>query len=119
MFINGSTTPGSTISLSGTLTNGGTYVIANNSAALGPIVTNLATSSLNFNGDDAVALTNTLGGGYLDIIGQIGTDPGTEWGSGLNSTADNTIRRRPTVTAGDTVGSDAFTAPTNEWESNT
>jgi hypothetical protein len=116
VFANGSTTPGTPIVLSGTLTNGGTYVIANSSAALNTIATNMLSGSLNFNGDDAVALTNTLGGGYLDIIGQIGNDPGTEWGSGLNGTADNTIRRRPTVAAGDPVGSDAFTAPTNEWE---
>ena len=27
----------------------------------------------------------------IDVIGQIGTDPGTEWGSGLTSTADNTL----------------------------
>lgn len=116
VFINGSPTPSSTITLSGTLTNGGTYIVANNAATLGPITTNVSTSSLNFNGDDAVALTNTLGGGYVDVIGQIGTDPGTEWGSGLNSTADNTLRRRPTVTAGDSNGADAFTAATNEWE---
>ena len=30
----------------------------------------------------------------IDVIGQIGFDPGTEWGSGLTSTADNTLRRK-------------------------
>ena len=35
-------------------------------------------------------------------IGQIGVDPGTEWGTGLASTADNTLRRKAGVEAGDT-----------------
>ena len=38
----------------------------------------------------------------VDSIGQIGVDPGTEWGTGLTSTADNTLRRKPAVEAGDT-----------------
>jgi hypothetical protein len=33
----------------------------------------------------------------VDVIGQIGFDPGTEWGSGLVSTADNTLRRKTAV----------------------
>jgi len=45
---------------------------------------------------------------YLDIIGQIGFDPGTEWGSGLISTADNTMVRKPGICSGDTDGSDPF-----------
>ena len=49
------------------------------------------------------------------MIGQIGFDPGTEWGSGLTSTADNTLRRKTTVEAGDADGSDAFD-PASEWD---
>ncbi|MDT9111101.1 hypothetical protein, partial [Escherichia coli] len=45
-----------------------------------------------FNGDDAVVLRK--GTTTLDVIGQIGVDPGTEWGTGLTSTADNTLRRK-------------------------
>ena len=41
--------------------------------------------------------------------------PGTEWGTGLTSTADNTLRRKPTVLAGDTIGSDAFD-PAVQWD---
>ena len=33
----------------------------------------------------------------LDSIGQVGVDPGTEWGTGLTSTADNTLRRKPAI----------------------
>ena len=35
-----------------------------------------------FNGDDAVVLRR--GTTVLDVIGQVGTDPGTEWGTGLD-----------------------------------
>lgn len=45
---------------------------------------------------------------YIDVIGQIGFDPGTEWGTGDISTADNTIVRKPEICSGDTVGSDPF-----------
>ena len=44
----------------------------------------------------------------IDSIGQVGVDPGTEWGTGLTSTADNTLRRKATVEAGDTDPTDAF-----------
>ena len=46
---------------------------------------------------------------------QVGTDPGTEWGTGLTSTADNTLRRKATVKLGDTNTTDAFD-PATEWD---
>lgn len=45
---------------------------------------------------------------YIDIIGQIGVDPGTQWGTDPISTADNTIRRNPGICMGDINGTDAF-----------
>ena len=66
-----------------------------------------------FNGDDAVVLRK--GTTMLDVIGQIGFDPGTEWGTGVTSTADNTLRRKPTIIAGDPNGADAFD-PSVEWD---
>ena len=51
----------------------------------------------------------------IDVIGEIGFDPGTEWGAGATSTADNTLRRLPAVCAGDADGSDDFD-PFAEWE---
>jgi predicted extracellular nuclease len=50
----------------------------------------------------------------LDSIGQIGVDPGAEWGTGTTSTADNTLRRLGTITAGDTDPTDAYD-PAAEW----
>jgi predicted extracellular nuclease len=51
----------------------------------------------------------------VDAIGQVGYDPGSQWGSGLISTADNTIRRLPSVCQGDADETDSFD-PSAEWE---
>ena len=63
-------------------------------------------SVVNFNGDDAVLLRHN--GAVVDAFGQVGFDPGSEWGSGLTSTADNTLRRKADVCAGDTNETDVF-----------
>ena len=70
------------------------------------------TLNLGFSGDDAVEVV--CGGTTIDVVGRIGEDPGTEWGNGNASTADNTIRRRPGIVAGDPDGSDTFD-PSIEW----
>ena len=59
-----------------------------------------------FNGNDAVVLRK--GAVTIDVIGQIGFNPGTEWGTGLVSTADNTLHRMETICAGDPDGSNVF-----------
>jgi len=113
MFFNGSSVAGLTINLVGTVADGDVFVLAQASA--GPTILAQADQTNGagwFNGDDAVVLRR--GTAILDVIGQVGFDPGTEWGSGLTSTADNTLRRKDTVHAGDPIGSDAFD-PTVEW----
>ncbi len=55
------------------------------------------------------------GGTIVDVIGQVGADPGAEWGAGLTSTADNTLRRKSSVTDGDTNAGDAFD-PSIQWD---
>ena len=67
---------------------------------------------MNFNGDDAVDLV--CGGVTRDVIGQIGNDPGVEWGSGGTTTLNHTLRRLCTVTSGDPDGSNAFD-PALQW----
>ncbi|MGH3136501.1 MAG: ExeM/NucH family extracellular endonuclease, partial [Gaiellaceae bacterium] len=54
-------------------------------------------------------------GAAIDSIGQAGFDPGTEWGTGLTSTADNTLRRKATIETGDAAPTDAFD-PSLEWD---
>jgi hypothetical protein len=48
------------------------------------------------------------------VIGQIGFDPGTQWGTSPQSTLNHTLVRKPFVTMGDTNGGDAF-VPAAEW----
>ena len=114
MFFNGSSTPLRTINLTGTVDDGEVYVLAQSSAdpAILAHADQTDTSTSWFNGDDTVVLRQ--GTTILDVIGQIGFDPGSEWGTGTTSTADNTIRRKTTVTGGDANGSDAFN-PAFEW----
>ncbi len=50
----------------------------------------------------------------MDVIGQIGTNPGSAWQNGAVQTVDQTLRRRVDVTSGDADGSDAFD-PAAEW----
>jgi predicted extracellular nuclease len=51
----------------------------------------------------------------VDVIGEVGYDPGSEWGSGDTSTQNNTIRRKASVCEGDADGTDAFD-PALEWD---
>jgi uncharacterized protein len=114
MFFNGSSSAGQTINLSGTVAPGDVYVMADSQATDSTIIAQAdSRPSTNwFNGDDAITLRK--GTTVLDVIGQVGLDPGAEWGSGLTSTADNTLRRKQTVGAGDPNGGDAFD-PSVEW----
>ncbi|WKZ37469.1 MAG: ExeM/NucH family extracellular endonuclease [Anaerolineales bacterium] len=114
VYFNGSSAAGLTINLTGTVANSDVYVIAQSAAT--PTILAQADQTNGsgwFNGDDAVVLRK--GTTVIDVIGQIGFDPGTEWGSGLISTADNTLRRKTEVCAGDPDGSNAFD-PAAEWD---
>ncbi len=114
---NGGATPATTISLTGTVARGQTFVLANSSASPDILaVAQQSTGGAWFNGNDAVVLrkggaTGTL----LDVLGQVGMDPGVEWGTGLASTSDNTLRRRSEIVRGDTEPGDAFD-PAREYE---
>jgi hypothetical protein len=105
IFSNGATTPSSTISLSSTLANGNVYVIANSSATAWSGIPDLSTGSLNFNGDDAVALYKISTSSFVDIFGNIGCDPGSAWSGGGNSTQNKTLIRNATVCSGVTTDS--------------
>ena len=111
-FFNGATTS-TNVALTGTVAAGDVFVFAASAAA--PAILAQADQTYGgslYNGDDAIVLRK--GGAVLDSIGQVGFDPGTEWGTGLTSTADNTLRRLPSVTDGDTDPSDVFD-PAVQW----
>src|SRR5690606_23873442 len=91
LFFNGNASAGLTIDLTGTVAPGEVFVLAH--ASSDPAILEEADQTDSdswFNGDDAVVLRK--GDEVVDSIGQVGFDPGTEWGAGLTSTADNTLR---------------------------
>ena len=111
VFSNGSTSPSLTVNLSGVVGPRDVHVLTHPSAD--PAVPFDQRAGVNWNGNDAVVLRKGLTA--VDVIGQVGFDPGAEWGTGLTSTADNTIRRKSTVLTGDPNGADAFD-PAVEWD---
>jgi uncharacterized protein len=114
VFFNGSTSAGLTMNLTGTVADGDVFVLAQSAANATILAQADQTNGSGwFNGDDAVTLRK--GTTVIDSIGQIGTDPGSEWGSGLTSTQDNTLRRKAAIEAGDTNPADAFD-PSVEWD---
>jgi len=66
-----------------------------------------------FNGDDAITLEKA--GVVVDVLGTVGTDPGDSWTvSGDNAaTKDKTVRRKTTVTQGNT---DWSASSASEWD---
>ncbi len=119
LYANGSATATGTQALSGNLSDGDVYVIYNSSAA--PAIANsgdLASTVTFFNGDDAVALLKT--GTVIDVIGQIGSDPGSAWTVGTSgSTSNRTLVRKSDICDPNPVGLDSFGSDdaTSEWTS--
>ena len=112
-YSNGSPTVSLTINLTGSVAPGDVYVFSH--ALANAAILAQADQSANlglFNGNDAVALVK--GTEIVDVIGQIGVDPGSQWGTGLASTMDNTLRRNASIVQGDTNGADPFD-PAVEW----
>src|SRR5262245_49980105 len=118
LYSNGSPAVSQSVALTGTVADGDVFVVSR--ADADPLIVaqtdQLAPAVANWNGDDAIVLRKGgAAGPAVDVFGQVGVDPGTEWGTGLTSTADNTLRRLPTISAGDTDGSNPFD-PAGEWE---
>jgi predicted extracellular nuclease len=114
MCFNGNAACALTIPLTGTVAAGDVYVLAQSAANATILAQADQTNGAGwFNGDDAVVLLK--GAAIVDVIGQVGFDPGTEWGTGLTSTADNTLRRKASIEAGDTSPLDVFD-PAVEWD---
>ena len=112
-FSNGSTTA-TMITLDGIIAGKSVYVIANSGAASAILdVANQISNSVSHNGDDAYVLykDNVV----IDSFGRVGEDPGSQWGSDLQSTKDNTLVRKSSISMGDTIVDDAFD-PALEWD---
>lgn len=111
-YLNGATVP-SGVTATLTVPPRSPYVVCHPSSAAGLLATcDIRSNLLYFGGDDAVDLF--CAGVTVDVIGQIGVDPGSQWGTLLQSTADNTLRRRCGFT-GDRDGTNAF-VPAQQWD---
>lgn len=111
-YFNGNTNAGYRIALEGSLPVNQTYVTSHSLAAAEILaLAQLTKGGGWFNGDDAIVLEKA--GEVIDSIGQIGTDPGSQWNVNSVSTADNTLRRID-GSAADTNPFDAFD-PSVAW----
>jgi len=110
IYFNGSSSAGTVVALSGVVASGDVFVLADNDANAGILAASDQTSTSNFwNGDDAVVLRSGGSlGPVVDSLGQLGSDPGSEWGVGDTSTQNNTLVRKAASCTADTVPGDAF-----------
>ncbi|MFD2824436.1 beta strand repeat-containing protein, partial [Lacinutrix iliipiscaria] len=114
LYSNGNSSPSTTNTLSGTLSNGSTIVYRNNNANIysGPAT---VLSAVNWNGDDAIELWKISANAAVDIFGHIGEDPGSQWTQGGNNTANQTLVRNQAVTSGNTDNLPGFPSLGTEW----
>ena len=118
LYNNGSATANTTFALSGTLNDQEVFVVANSQASAGILaLADLTSGVTGFNGDDVVSLEkNSV---VIDIIGIIGTDPGTSWSvaGDVNGSADKTLLRKNSVCSpnADWTASAGIDAASSEW----
>ena len=109
---NGSLTPTDSIYPVGVLNSKEVFIVANPSANASILAEADTTHTITFfNGDDAVWMQNIITGDTLDIIGEIGVDPGSGWVVGAGSTVNYTLIRDISIQEGNTN----WTTAVNEW----
>lgn len=123
-YTNGSSTASATEEFeeAPVLASGESILLYHGSAAAeitdGENVISMESSVIDFNGDDAIALYN--GEDLIDLMGEIGVDPGAGWsvGSTAEGTKDHTLIRKSTVCSGnaEALGSFGTDDETSEWE---
>ncbi|MBX3181700.1 MAG: hypothetical protein KIT72_12455 [Polyangiaceae bacterium] len=112
IYVNGSSTPDTPATLSGTLGTGEVYTLCRAAnIGGGGLCDQVSAVVANFNGDDALELV--CNGQVHDVFGTIGQDPGAAWIGGGVRTSDRTLLRKCSVTQGNPAG---FTNPSLEWE---
>ncbi|MDO6610419.1 endonuclease [Shewanella sp. 1_MG-2023] len=115
LYSNGSTEAGNSSILTGTLAPGSSIVYHNGSAD-DAFKVGIESTVTYFNGDDALLLTKD--GVVIDRFGKLGEDPGSEWTDANDanfSTKDKTLRRKASITTGDTNASADFPGTDNQW----
>src|SRR5690606_13369362 len=118
LYANGNTSPNNTedftLGFPATLASGDVIILQHQNAN---VYTGLAFNSTvcNFNGNDAIVLKK--GDVIIDIIGNIGCDPGSSWEDGDNETINATLVRNMDVCGGVTTNPSPCLFPTliTEW----
>jgi len=110
---NGAATPSDSLLLTGMLMDMDVFVVANPNADSAVLAVSDTTHTITFfNGDDAIFLVNTMTSDTLDIIGEIGIDPGASWMiDTLGATRENTLVRMMPISSGNTD----WTTASMEW----
>ncbi len=112
-FNNGANSSPDVLDLEGMINPFGVFTAVNPSAdpALLAIADTLDDITF-FNGDDALLFINTATGDTIDVIGELGVDPGSNWAVGSGSTSNNTLVRM----AGMGGGNNDWTTAAMEWD---
>lgn len=103
LFPNGNTNPSVNFILNGTIAAGGVYVIMNSQAdSVLKLLADTTSGVTAFTGNDAVVLIH--GVDTIDVIGQVGVNPGAGWQVDTFSTgtSNHTLIRKPNVSLGTT-----------------
>ncbi|MCO6175015.1 T9SS type A sorting domain-containing protein [Flavobacterium sp. NRK F10] len=121
LYSNGASTATNTQTFTaGTILNAGDVYVLYNSSSNATIVSagDASSSTCNFNGDDAVALLKL--GSVIDVIGEIGVDPGSSWnvGSTTGGTVNHTLVRKSSICSPNAtpLGSFGTDDATSEWD---
>ncbi len=110
---NGSTTPTDSIFIQGIINPTDVFVISNPSANLAISAQSDTTHSITFyNGDDAVILIKISTGDTLDLVGEVGVDPGSGWPVGSGATNNFTLIRMINIQEGNSN----WTLGSTEWD---
>jgi endonuclease I len=119
LYNNGGTSVTNSLDLYGTLPSNASLVIYNSGASSEFVFTSplgIASNVTYFNGDDALVLYK--GDEVVDRFGQLGSDPGDEWIDSSDSslhTQNITLRRKSTITNGDTEPTSSFDDLSLQW----
>jgi len=108
LYSNGNSNANATFALSGVIGQNGVTVISRTNADATIVAQSdlFSGSVINFNGDDAIVLRKD--GAVVDVIGQIGVDPGSEYSANGVGTRDETLVRLSSDSCGDENAYDAF-----------
>ncbi|PWL28134.1 MAG: hypothetical protein DCO96_09150 [Fluviicola sp. XM-24bin1] len=109
---NGATTPSDSLFPVGILAAGDVFVVGNPGANAAILAQSDTTHTMTFyNGDDALYMVKISTGDTLDVIGEIGVDPGTGWTVGSGATNNFTLIRMANIQQ----GTNNWTVGTTQW----